>query len=43
MEFVTDEKHYASELKQRGVQRILKIAIAFSGKTFALFHAVDQV
>lgn len=38
-----DEKHYATELKQRGIQRILKIAIAFSGKIFALSHAVDQV
>jgi len=31
-----DEKHYVSELNQRGIRRILKVAIAFSGKRFVL-------
>ncbi len=31
-----DEKQYATEFKPRGISRILKIAIAFEGKLFAL-------
>ena len=33
-----DDKHYATELQARGVRSILKIAIAFLGKNFALAH-----
>ena len=36
-----DEKYYASELKQRNISGILKIAIAFSGKQFALCYAKE--
>ena len=38
-----DEKHYVAELQQRDVSPILKIAIAFSGKEFALCYVKEVV
>ena len=38
-----DEKHYAAELQQRDVSAILKIAIAFAGKEFALCYQQEAV
>lgn len=38
-----DEKHYIAELKQRNIQRCLKIAIAFIGKQFALEHVIENL
>ncbi len=38
-----DEKHYAAELQQRDVSHLLKIAIAFSGKQFALCYVKEEM
>lgn len=37
-----DEKHYHTELKIHNIQRYLKIAIAFTGKQFALDYKVVE-
>ncbi|HQS83619.1 MAG TPA: AAA family ATPase [Alphaproteobacteria bacterium] len=37
------EKSYCTEIKQRGLTRVLKIGLAFSGKKFCLVHVLSGV
>ncbi|MBS0185020.1 MAG: PD-(D/E)XK nuclease domain-containing protein [Proteobacteria bacterium] len=37
------QKDYYKEIKQRGLTRLLKIGLAFSGKKFCLLHEVSEV
>ena len=39
----TENQQYVSELNQRGINNVLRIGIAFSGKRFALEHNSESV
>ncbi|OYZ37147.1 MAG: hypothetical protein B7Y25_05170, partial [Alphaproteobacteria bacterium 16-39-46] len=37
------QKSYCTEIEQRGLTRVLKIGLAFSGKKFCLVHVLSGV